>query len=87
MTRRLIDRFATSGASREQVARERLAPLTEREHEVLLGVARGLSNADIGRELYMSEATVKTHVSRVLMKLGLTNRVQAAILAHDAGLA
>jgi DNA-binding NarL/FixJ family response regulator len=51
-----------------------------------VAVGRGLSNADIGRALFMSEATVKAHVSRVLTKLGLTNRVQAAILAHDAGL-
>ncbi|MDX6236675.1 MAG: hypothetical protein QOG10_1490 [Kribbellaceae bacterium] len=49
-------------------------------------VARGLSNADIGRELFMSEATVNAHVSRVLVKLEATNRVQVAILAHDAGL-
>jgi len=86
VTRRLISRFAGAGASREQVARDRLSGLTERESEVLLAVARGLSNADIGRELFLSEATVKTHVSRLLMKLRLTNRVQAAILAHDAGL-
>jgi DNA-binding NarL/FixJ family response regulator len=86
VTRRLIERFASSGASREQLARERLRVLTDRETEVLVAVGGGMSNADIGKELYMSEATVKTHVSRVLMKLGLTNRVQAAILAHDAGL-
>jgi DNA-binding NarL/FixJ family response regulator len=68
------------------VARERLTALTDREREVLAVVARGLSNADIGRELFMSEATVKAHVSRVLVKLEATNRVQVAILAHDAGL-
>ncbi|HEY0691730.1 MAG TPA: LuxR C-terminal-related transcriptional regulator, partial [Kribbella sp.] len=71
---------------RQRVARERLAALTDREREVLAVVARGLSNADIGRELFMSEATVKAHVSRVLVKLDATNRVQVAILAHDAGL-
>jgi DNA-binding NarL/FixJ family response regulator len=68
------------------VARERLTALTDREREVLAVVARGLSNADIGRELFMSEATVNAHVSRVLVKLEATNRVQVAILAHDAGL-
>ena len=53
---------------------------------MLVAVARGLSNADIGRELFMSEATVKAHVSRLLSKLDAGNRVQVAILAHDAGL-
>ena len=52
----------------------------------MVAVAQGLSNAQIGRRLFMSEATVKAHVSSVLAKLGLSNRVQAAILAHDAGL-
>jgi DNA-binding NarL/FixJ family response regulator len=61
-------------------------PLTDREREVLVAVGRGLSNAEIGRELHLSEATVKTHVSRLLLKLGCANRVQVAILAHDAGL-
>jgi len=67
-------------------ARSRLAVLTEREREVVASVAKGLSNADIADELGMAEATVKAHVSRALAKLGLTNRVQAALLAHDAGL-
>ena len=67
-------------------ARRRLEALTGRELEVVVAVAQGLSNAEIGRRLFMSEATVKAHVSRVLAKLGLTNRVQAAILVHDAGL-
>jgi DNA-binding NarL/FixJ family response regulator len=62
------------------------ATLTEREREVALAVARGLSNAEIAAELYMSVPTVKTHVSRILMKLDATNRVQAAIVVHDAGL-
>jgi DNA-binding NarL/FixJ family response regulator len=52
----------------------------------VVAVAQGLSNAEIGKRLFMSEATVKAHVSRVLAKLGMSNRVQAAILAHDAGL-
>jgi len=87
VTRTLIGRFATSRESgRRQAALARLEPLTEREREVLVAVGRGLSNAEIGRELYLSEATVKTHVSRLLLKLGCANRVQVAILAHDAGL-
>jgi len=86
VTRRLMDEFAGTGASRRHDARRRLSMLTERENEVLLYVGEGLSNAEIGRRLHMSEATVKTHVSRLLDKLGATNRVQVAILAHDAGL-
>lgn len=87
VTRRLIGHFAASGRNdRQRAAAERLTALTDRERDVLAAVARGLSNADIGRELFMSEATVKAHVSRVLVKLSATNRVQVAILAHDAGL-
>jgi DNA-binding NarL/FixJ family response regulator len=87
VTRRLIGHFAAdSRTDRQRVARQRLTTLTDREREVLAAVARGLSNADIGKELFMSEATVKAHVSRVLVKLDATNRVQVAILAHDAGL-
>jgi DNA-binding NarL/FixJ family response regulator len=86
VTRRLIGHFAADlRTDRQRVARERLAALTDREREVLAVVARGLSNADIGRELFMSEATVKAHVSRLLVKLDAANRVQVAILAHDAG--
>ena len=59
--------------------------LTERERQVAVAIALGKSNAEIGRELYMSVATVKAHVSRVLEKLELNNRVQIALLAHDAG--
>jgi DNA-binding NarL/FixJ family response regulator len=87
VTRRLIGHFAADPRTeRQRTARARLQALTERELEVLGAVGRGMSNAEIGRELFMSEATVKAHVSRVLVKLGATNRVQAAILAHDAGL-
>ncbi|MER6099711.1 response regulator transcription factor [Streptomyces sp. NPDC001728] len=64
----------------------RLAELAEREREVAVAVGRGLANAEIAAELYMSVPTVKTHVSRVLAKLGLNNRVQIALLVHDAGL-
>ena len=86
-TRRLIGHFAASGADdRRDRAARRLAGLTAREREVLVAVGRGLSNADAGRELFMSEATVKAHVSRLLAKLGATNRVQVAMVAHDAGL-
>jgi DNA-binding NarL/FixJ family response regulator len=85
VTRRLLASFAAGGAQ-AVAARRRLEVLTGREREVAVAVAQGLSNAEIGRRLFMSEATVKAHVSRVLAKLGLTNRVQAAILVHDAGL-
>ena len=86
VTRRLISAFAEKQSTPSEAARRRLDTLTEREHEVVRAVARGLSNAEIGRELAMREATVKAHVSRALAKLGLSNRVQAAILVHDAGL-
>ncbi len=87
VTRRLIAHFADSTADpRRRGALARLEELTPRELDVLLAVGRGLSNADVGRELHLSEATVKAHVSRLLTKLGAANRVQVAILAHDAGL-
>ncbi|TDE47865.1 response regulator transcription factor [Nonomuraea mesophila] len=87
VTRRLISAFTEQRRpSRSDDARRLLGRLTDREHEVVLAVARGLSNRQIGRELSMTETTVKAHVSRALAKLRLTNRVQAAILVHDAGL-
>jgi DNA-binding NarL/FixJ family response regulator len=67
-------------------ARARLAELSDREREVALAVGRGLSNAQISAELYLSVATVKAHVSRLLVKLDVANRVQVALLVHDAGL-
>ncbi|WP_248964822.1 response regulator [Sphaerisporangium perillae] len=85
VTKRLIGSFVDRAPSKARAARDRLAVLTTREHDVIVALARGLSNAEIGRELVMSEATVKAHVSRVLAKLGLANRVQAAILVHEAG--
>ncbi|MBT2423418.1 response regulator transcription factor [Streptomyces sp. ISL-22] len=86
VTRRLIQDFVDRDTSRQANARSRVAGLTEREGQVLRLLAEGKSNADIGTCLFMSEATVKTHVSRVLAKLDCANRVQAAIVAHDAGL-
>jgi DNA-binding NarL/FixJ family response regulator len=88
VTRTLIERFgADASASRRTAARQALRALTDREREVAAEVAQGRSNADIAARLYMSEATVKAHVSRVLAKLGAANRVQVAILARDADLA
>ncbi|WP_017596676.1 response regulator [Nocardiopsis potens] len=85
VTKRMLERFATPASPSSEQARTRLAVLSGRERDVLVAVARGMSNAEAGRELGMREATVKAHVSRILSKLGMTNRVQAAILAHDAG--
>ncbi|MET8144028.1 response regulator transcription factor [Sphaerisporangium sp. NPDC005288] len=86
VTRRLMDRVATQ-AGAYQRARTALAALSPREQDVVLAVARGSANAEIAAELLMSVATVKAHVSSVLAKLGLDNRTQIALLAHDAGLA
>jgi len=80
----VTDRSAPDG---RRAAAARLETLTDRERDVALAVARGLSNAEIAAELYMSVPTVKTHVSRILTKLDAANRVQAAIVVHDAGLA
>ena len=86
ITRRLIGHVTDSeGGVRRRHAREQLDRLTGREREVAVAIGLGRSNAEIGRELYMSVATVKAHVSRVLEKLGFNNRVQIALLAHDAG--
>jgi DNA-binding NarL/FixJ family response regulator len=83
--RRLIAASADSQPTRER-ARKLVGSLTEREVEVLTGLGQGLSNAQIAARLYLSEATVKGYVSRMLDKLGLDNRTQAGLLAHDAGL-
>jgi DNA-binding NarL/FixJ family response regulator len=85
VTRRLIAEFARMGAPRGP-SRKRLQDLTERETEVLALVARGLSNAEIAGRLVVAEQTVKTHVSRILMKLGLRDRTQAVVLAYETGL-
>jgi DNA-binding NarL/FixJ family response regulator len=88
VTRRLLAHFTEGGADAHRVASEALLTrLTDREREVAVAVAQGKSNAEIAADLYMSVATVKAHVSRLLTKLELNNRVQIALLAHDAGLA
>jgi len=86
ITRHLIDRYVGPEDSRGDAARQSLQVLTERERDVLILISDGSSNAAIAKALLMSEGTAKAHVSRILTKLGCTNRVQAAILAHDAGL-
>jgi DNA-binding NarL/FixJ family response regulator len=88
VTRRLIEHVAGDGhAGRRERADDLLGRLTDREREVAIAIGEGKSNAEIARELYMSVATVKAHVSRLLVKLELNNRVQIALLAHDAGAA
>ena len=85
ITRRLIERYARPRRSSAGAA-GRLSELTPRELEVLIQVARGRSNAEIAAGMYLSEATVKTHVSRILAKLDLRDRVQAVVLAYEEGL-
>ena len=85
ITRRLMERVATEAGSYER-ARTSLATLSPREYDVVLAVAQGRTNAEIGRDLFMSVATVKAHISHILTKLDLDNRTQIALLAHDAGL-
>jgi DNA-binding NarL/FixJ family response regulator len=86
VTRRLLDRFAGELPAEESPPLPDLDELTEREAEVLRFVALALSNAEIAARLHLTEATVKTHVSSVLRKLGLRDRVQAVVLAYDAGI-
>lgn len=85
VTRRVIDEFARRAPSRSPQPAA-LAELTEREVEVLRLMARGLSNAEIAEELVITAGTAKTHVSRILMKLGARDRVQAVVLAYETGL-
>ena len=87
VTTTLIEQVTARAPARSQDARERLEQLTERERDVALAVGRGLSNAEIARELYLSVPTVKAHIGRLFMKLQVENRVQIAICVHDAGLA
>lgn len=86
LIRQMTASGATSSTSGSARARTLVDDLTSRERDVAMAVAQGKSNADVAAELFMSVATVKAHVSRVLMKLGATNRVQIAICMHDAGL-
>jgi DNA-binding NarL/FixJ family response regulator len=87
VTKRLITRVADSGQDyRKSKAAARLAELNDREREIAVAVGEGKSNAEISATLYLSVPTVKTHVSRILTKLDLNNRVQIALLVHDAGL-
>lgn len=85
VTRRLIETFVPRGPSAPTAPPPGLDSLTERELEVFRAVARGMSNGEIAAALYLGEATVKTHVGRVLAKLGLRDRVQAVVLAYEAG--
>jgi DNA-binding NarL/FixJ family response regulator len=85
VTRRLLDKFAKS-LSDEAPPADSFSGLTDRETEVLRLLATGLSNAELAERLFVSEATIKTHVSSVLHKLGVRDRVQAVVLAYDAGL-
>jgi len=86
VTRRLIEEFVRAGGAKRREPPPGVAELTSRELEVLRAMARGLSNAEIAKELFVEETTVKTHVARVLMKLDLRDRVQAVVLAYESGL-
>ncbi|MDT0308948.1 response regulator transcription factor [Streptomyces sp. DSM 44917] len=85
-TRRLLDRFVTLLPTPDASAHPELDLLTDREREVLTLIAQGLSNGEIAQRLFVSEATVKTHVGRILAKLNLRDRVQAVVLAYETGL-
>ncbi|MFJ9027740.1 response regulator [Streptomyces sp. NPDC102274] len=85
-TRRLLDRFSPMLPSAGKPRHKELDRLTDREREVMLLVAQGLSNGEIAGRLVLSEATVKTHVGRILTKLGLRDRVQVVVLAYETGL-
>lgn len=86
VTKRMLSHFSEANPGSRQDRHPGLDQLTERETEVLGAVGGGLSNAQIGMRLFMSEATVKAHVSKIFSKLDCTNRVQIAIIAHEAGL-
>jgi len=85
ITKRVISEFVRGTGPKPQSQFPRLEDLTARELEVLQTIARGLSNAEIAKELFVSETTVKTHVARILMKLHLRDRVQAVVLAYESG--
>lgn len=83
---RVIQQISGGQMTRRAAAQERLRPLTPREREVLALLGAGLSNAEIGRRLYLVEGTVKAYVSALMARLAVKNRVQAAVVAHEAGL-
>ncbi len=85
ITRRLIGQFAKRLAV-DTAASTRLERLTDREREVLISIARGLSNAEVSEELFIGAATVKSHVSNILTKVGLRDRAQAVVFAYESGL-
>ena len=85
VTKRVISEFVRGAGPKPEAQFPRLDELTARELEVRKLIARGLSNAEIAKELFVSETTVKTHVARILMKLSLRDRVQAVVLAYEAG--
>jgi DNA-binding NarL/FixJ family response regulator len=87
VTRRMLSHFSQGDNGAQATRHPGLEDLTERETDVLAAVGMGLSNAQIGERLFMSEATVKAHISKIFAKLGCSNRVQIAIIAHEAGLA
>ncbi|MFE2045086.1 response regulator [Streptomyces sp. NPDC059477] len=85
ITRRLIAEFSRLGTTAPVPLKQRVAALTDRETEVLSLIAKGLSNAEIAEHLVVAEQTVKTHVGRILVKLGLRDRTQAAVFAYESG--
>ena len=87
LTRRLLHEFAHLAPQRSLAAGHKPGPLTEREHEILVAIGKGWNNAEIAAHFVLSESTVKTHVGRVLAKIGARDRVQAVIFAYDHGLA
>ncbi|MFJ3308330.1 response regulator [Streptomyces sp. NPDC086549] len=86
LTRRLVERFVLQAPASVPAQRSRLAALTDREREVLTLVARGLANGEIAERLFVGETTVKTHLGRILTKLGLRDRIHAVIFAYESGL-